>query len=250
MTRQWAKHRSACLTIVLATAGCGTTHNRQSEPSLRPSPSSKTASQPSKDLPPEKAAQVCFTVATELARKGYETEAIEQYEKAGKLDPRNAEVAHRLAVLFDRQGNVVRAQTEYHRALEVSPNNPDLLNDMGYFAYERSNWTEAESWLRKALAANPKHDRACVNLGMALAQQGKVEEALATFSKVVTPAQAQANVGMILAQRGRIQDARKAFKESLNHDPDSKVVHAALAALERTSPAKGDSSFTAASTVK
>ena len=68
---------------------------------------------------------------------------------------------------------------------------------MGYFCYERGNWSEAETWLRKALTAAPKHARARVNLGMTLAQQGKSQEALAEFTAVLSPAEAQANLGMI-----------------------------------------------------
>jgi Flp pilus assembly protein TadD len=104
---------------------------------------------------------------------------------------------------------------------------------MGYFCYGRGDWAEAERWLRKAVAAAPKNGRARVNLGMAVAQQGKSEEALSEFSKAVTPAQAQANLGLIEAQRGRTEEARQALRKSLMLEPDAKIVQAALAALEK-----------------
>ncbi len=60
-----------------------------------------------------------------------------------------------------------------------------------------------------------------------------MDEALAAFAAVVSPAEAQANLGMILAQRGQVEEARQAFRKSLASEPDSKVVRAALAALEK-----------------
>jgi Tfp pilus assembly protein PilF len=233
MTWRSTPLRVAWLSVVLATVGCGMTRNRGTELAARPAPAVERAVRPAKDLPPGQAAKLCLNVAAELEKNGYETEAIEQYEKAEKLDPRSVKVAHRLAVLYDRQGNIVRAQAEYRRTLETSPKDADLINDMGYFCYERGNWTEAERWLRKALAVDPKHARAHVNLGMALAQQGKVDEALAAFAAVVSPAEAQANLGMILAQRGQVEEAKQAFRKSLDSEPDSKVVRAALTALEK-----------------
>jgi len=223
----------AVLSLTLLASGCAVTRNRGTELASTPVPTVDAGTQSMKDLPPDRAAKVCLTVAAELEKNGYESEAIDQYEKARKHDPRSIEATHRLAVLYDRQGDVVRAQTEYRRALEMSPKDPDLLNDMGYFCYERGNWSEAETWLRKALTAAPKHARARVNLGMTLAQQGKSQEALAEFTAVLSPAEAQANLGMIQAQRGQFEEAKQAFRKSLDLEPSSKVVRAALAKLEK-----------------
>jgi len=223
----------AALWAAVLAAGCGTTRNRDQDLTVAPLPPGRAETQRVKELPPDRAAKVCLTVAHELDKSGYPNEAIEQYERALKHDPQAIGAMHRLAVLYDRQGDVVRAQSAYRRALELSPKDPNLLSDMGYFCYERGNWTEAETWLRKALAANPKHARARINLGMALAQQGKPQEALAAFSQVIPPAEAQANLGMILAQRGELEAARQALRQSLKLEPASKVVQAALARLEK-----------------
>jgi Tfp pilus assembly protein PilF len=223
----------AALSGALLAPGCGTTRNRDKDLAVAPLPATRAESEPVKDLPPDRAAKACLTVAEELEKNGYATEAAEQYERALKHNPRSVEATHRLAVIHDRQGDVVRAQAGYRRALELKPKDPDLLNDMGYFCYERANWTEAETWLRKALEFDPKHARARVNLGMTLAQQGKSKEALEAFAAVVSPAEAQANLGMILAQRGQLDEARQAFRKSLDLEPSSKIAQAALAKLEK-----------------
>jgi Tfp pilus assembly protein PilF len=237
--RQIAKW-AVVLAAPLTAPGCGTTRNRGTEASVPKGPTVEAPPQAAKDLSHDAAVKVSLAVAGELEKSGYFNEAIEQYEKVKKLDPRSTRAAHRLAVLHDRKGDVVRAQAEYERALEMDPKNPDLLNDMGYFCYGRGDWAGAERWLRKAVAAAPKNERARVNLGMAVAQQGKSAEALSEFSKVVTPAQAQANLGLIEAQRGRTEEARQALRKSLMLEPDAKIVQAALAALEKPADAVTD----------
>ncbi|MEA2633063.1 MAG: hypothetical protein QOE66_3282 [Chloroflexota bacterium] len=233
--------RIAKWAVVLAApwpaAGCGTIRNRGTEVAAAKAPTVEAKPPPAKELSHDSTVKLCLTVAGELEKGGYVTEAIEQYEKAKKLDPRSTRVAHRLAVLHDRRGDIVRARAEYQRALEGEPRNPDLLNDMGYFCYGRGDWAEAERWLRKALAAAPENGRARVNLGMALAQQGNSAEALAEFSRAVSPAQAQANLGLIEAQRGRTEEAKQALRRSLALEPDAKIAQAALAALERPATA-------------
>ena len=236
MWRRFEWVGTVALSAVLLAAGCGTTGKRDKDLAIAPPPPSRVEPRPEKDLPPDRAVKVCLSVAEELERSGYLTEAAEQYNKALKYDPRSLQATHRLAVIYDSQGDVVRAQSGYKHALELSPKDPALLNDMGYFCYERGRWSEAEDWLRKALAADPKNARARINLGMALAQQGKSQEALAAFNKVVGPAEAQANLGMILAQCGQLEEAKKALQQSLTLEPASKVVQAALARLEKPAP--------------
>jgi Tfp pilus assembly protein PilF len=196
-------------------------------------PAEQVKVNPRAELPPAKAAEVCLRTALELEKSGYHDEAAKEYEKAREFNPRLSQIARRLAVLYDKQGNDERAKSEYQRALAASPNDPELLNDVGYFAYERGLWSEAEEWLRKAIALDPNHQRAWVNLGMALGQQGRNQESLNAFSRVVTPAEAEKNLGIILAQRGDIQQAKMALQRSLMIEPDAKLPRAILAELDQ-----------------
>jgi hypothetical protein len=139
-------------------------------------------------------------------------------------------------VLYDRQGDFKHADAEYKKAVEARPKDADLLNDLAYHYYQCGDWVLAEASLRKALAVNPKHERAWINLGMALAQQGKVEEAFKAFTKVISPAEAKSNLGMILAQNGKKGAANQAFRESLEMEPDAPATRAALAQLEKEKP--------------
>jgi Flp pilus assembly protein TadD len=234
-----SRRRQRCLTGLAAFSMIGTMIGCQTTPSrelgLTPMAQSsieRTASH-TPNISPQKAAKLALEAAVQMEKSGHERVAVEQYEKARQLDPKLTQVAHRLAVLHDRQGDFARAAIEYKKALEARPKDADLLNDMAYHCYQRGDWSGAETWLRQALAVDPKHQRAWINLGMTLAQQGKTKEGFEAFAKVVSPAEAKSNLGMILAQRGQYEDARQAFRESLALEPDSPLTRAALTRLEK-----------------
>jgi Tfp pilus assembly protein PilF len=183
-------------------------------------------------LPPKECAEICLTIGTELEKGGYLADAAIQYEKVRKLDPKTQVVGRRLAVLYDQLGEERRALTEYDDALKRTPKDADLLNDYGYFHYSRGRWQPAETAFRQALAQNPTHERAIINLGMTLAQQGKLDEAMQTFVKINSQAQAKANIAFALATQGKRALAMQAYREALQIEPGLMSARQGLATLE------------------
>jgi Tfp pilus assembly protein PilF len=186
----------------------------------------------SKELPSDEAGRVCLGTAEQLEKSGDEVNAILLYEKARALDSK-CKVGHRLAVLYDRQGNFQKAQDEYLKALKQSPHDADLLNDLGYGYYSRGRWAEAEKYLRQAVALKPKHAHATMNLAMCVGEQGRYDEALELFGKVVTPAQARCNLAFIMTTQRKWPEAKRTYQEALQIDPDIPIARAALAKLEK-----------------
>jgi Tfp pilus assembly protein PilF len=154
----------------------------------------------------------------------------------------------RLAVLHDRQGDDARAETEYLLAVDVKPRDAERLNALGYFHYSRGRYAEAEKWLRQATAVNPGYQKAWVNLGLTLAQQGHLAEGLAILTNALGPAQAYAKLGMILAERGESGAARDALAKALRLNPEMKEARLALAHLPNPSPARPDANRIATAT--
>jgi Tfp pilus assembly protein PilF len=217
---------SGAAVLLLALAGCVTTGPFATH---SPPPAEKARA---RELSPAQAAEVCWATAEELRKRGYEAEAIAQYEKVREHAPDYPQVAWRLAVLYDRQGDAARSSALYQQALQVEPRNPDLLNDLGYFYYQREDWAQAEHWLREALAVDPKHARANVNLGLTLGRQGRANESLECFARVLPPAQAMCNVGVLLSHLGRREDARRFFEDALRQDRTLTQARAFLAWLD------------------
>lgn len=222
-----------CLLLaVTGLTGCVTLNPQPPQPSpgLLPAAPLRHAG---KELTPAEQVEVSWAAAEEMRKQGLEAEALVHYEKVREHAPQHPSLAWRLAVLHDRQGNAGRAAAEYERALRADPRNPDLLNDVGYFHLQRDELPQAEKHLRDALAVRPEHERANVNLGLALGRQGRAEEGLACFARVLPPAQARCNVGLILAQKGRVEEARRWLREALQLDPKLAQARAFLDHLER-----------------
>lgn len=184
---------------------------------------------------PRKQPGEALAVARELDAKGREAEAASHYERARQEDPTLA-LEHRLAVLYDRQGQDDRAQAEYRKALEREPNNASLHNDFGYFHYQRGRYNEAEKWLRKATELDAPSGRAWVNLGLALAHQGRDAESLQAFGKALPPAEAKYNLGVVQAKLGRHDEARLTLEHALRLNPELRNGQALVAAIDAGGP--------------
>ena len=229
-TRQWA--RAAGVALLVGPCGC-----LQLPAVLRPTPADAPPAEPpataAVELPDRESARVCLRTAQEYEKNRQAAEAARLFEKARELDPKGGrEAGRRLAVLYDTLGEVGRADAEYDRLLADAPKDADLLNDAGYGRYSRGDWAAAAGLFQRAVKADPGHKRARVNLGLALAQQGKKAEALAAFGAAVRPADAHSNLGFVLAARGDRAGAAAEYREALALDPGHKLARAALEKLD------------------
>jgi tetratricopeptide (TPR) repeat protein len=185
-------------------------------------------------LPSAKTAELQFALAEDLVKKGQGAAAILQFEKARQNDPRlSARAARRLGVLYDLVGEPAKSMTEFQAALKEFPKDAELLTDVGYAYYNRGDWAEAEKHLRLALTVDAQCKRARMNLGMTLVQTGKLEQGLAEFEAVVSPAEAQANLGFLLLAQGKRPEARQAYQRALELEPNLRVARTALEKMEQ-----------------
>jgi Tfp pilus assembly protein PilF len=185
------------------------------------------------DLPTAQKAKITLAVAQDLERAGHEEQAIQEYERARSYNPSLKNIARHLGPLYDRVGQHKRAMEEYERAIKESPRDADLCNDLGYHYYSLGKWTEAEAQYRHALQLNPKHLKAWNNLGLALAQQGRYDDSLKAFSKVVSPGAAYSNVAFVLTAQGKREAAREAYLKALQLEPNLLIARKALQKLDQ-----------------
>ncbi len=96
-------------------------------------------------------------------------------------------------------------------------------------------WRDSESLWMNALKYNPRHIWAANNLGNALAEQGRTDEAIAQYHVAIRnhPSNAFAyyNLGNSLSKKGLSVQALPAYREALRWDPDYAQAHNNLAAL-------------------
>ncbi len=179
------------------------------------------------------------------AQGGFEA-AIAEYQKAldacahgglslvrGKGLGEKQSLAHRrMGAAFDRLGRFAQAEVHYRAALKLHPDDHKVWNDSGYSYYLQGRWIDAERNLKMAAKLDPENPRCQTNLGLALAAEGKTDEALAALSKAGGPAAAHANLGYLLAALGKTEEARKQYQDALKLQPDLAPVRQALATLD------------------
>jgi protein O-GlcNAc transferase len=170
-----------------------------------------------------------------------EAEAL--YRQALAEDPQNIDALHFLGVVALQRGDPAQAVVLISQALSRNPANPPACNNLGLALAAQGKRREAVSAWLDALALHPEFADAARNLrenlgvlppdpasdahfdqGNAYKDQGRLEEAIASYRKAVflAPAFAAAhvNLGGALAQHGRHAEACLSFRKALILEPE------------------------------
>ncbi len=114
--------------------------------------------------------------------------------------------------------------TLFKHTLDVTPNNYLAHNNLGVALSEQGRIEEAMKQYRKVVEINPNYAMAYYNLGLALGQQGRFEETIGYFVKAlqIKPNYAEAyyNMGVSLGKMGNYPEELKAYKRAINVKPD------------------------------
>ncbi len=100
-------------------------------------------------------------------------------------------------------------------------------NEQGLALAAQGRLDEALAEFQKALQIKPDYAEAYLNLGNALVRRGRVDEAIALFRKAleIKPnyAEAHNDLGMVLAASARIDEAISHFRKALEIKPEFKA---------------------------
>ena len=189
--------------------------------------------------------------------------AIQRFEHALALDPRNAEALNNLAVIYRQTGDTDRALSFVTRAVTREPDNGEILYNLGNIQKDVGNYPEAINAYQRAIAVQPELSVAYNNLGTLYDMTGDHTRALETFRRglnhdanhpmlnynagntlqeagQLTEAErhyqaahksrpgwtdAINNLGIIHEQQGNLIDAEATFRELLEIDPDNISAH-------------------------
>ena len=117
----------------------------------------------------------------------------------------------------------------YRTALELKFDHADAHYNLGIALKDQGKLDEAVAAYRTALELKPDHADAHNNLGNALKGQGKLDEAVAAFRKALElkpdHADAHNNLGNALKDLGKLDEAVAAFHKALELKPDHADAH-------------------------
>lgn len=128
------------------------------------------------------------------------------------------------AMAHHQNGRLTEAEVIYRRILEVDDRNADALHLLGVVAIQSGQKDLAVDRISKAIAINDTVPTYHSNLGVALKDLGRLEEALAAYDAAVRLApdyaDAQFNRGLLLQSLGRPGDALAAYAAAVLSNPD------------------------------
>jgi len=120
-------------------------------------------------------------------------------------------------------------ETLFRHALAVTKNNSVAHFNLGYALDEKSRINEAISQYQEAIRLNPKDAEAHNNLGVDLNKKGQTDEAINEYLEAIRLkpdyAEPHNNLGLILNHQEKIVEAVRHFQEAIHLKPDYAEPH-------------------------
>ncbi len=168
-----------------------------------------------------------------LFQQGKSKEAVVAFEKALEVDPKHWKAHNNIALASIDLGELELAEAHYRESLAIKPQ-PAIYNDLG-FALERQGLTEdAVEAYRKALKLDPDSAAARFNLGASLVRSGEFAEAerhLRVALKKNPNTQTYTALGIALWQQGRVDEAITDLRAAIKADPKNAAPYDALGTI-------------------
>jgi tetratricopeptide (TPR) repeat protein len=204
-------------------------------------------------------AEARFSTGLMHLREGRLDMALEDFQKAAKLDPKNPYVMKGLGQAYAAKQKWGDAISAFRKSLELNPYYVDVRNDLGMAlmlsgdhdagkkeflaafgdptnptpeisarnlgqAYmEEKNYPEAMNWFRTSLNRNKGYADAYMGLGTALINLGRLEEAIAQMEAGVKELPEDPSLllalGQVYFKGGRFTEARARLEEAVRKDP-------------------------------
>jgi Tfp pilus assembly protein PilF len=185
-----------------------------------------------------------FDHASELAEKGQDAAAVEEWETLATSHPEDARIHNNLALELVRVGKFGDAVPHFQKALEL---NPLYYSVHGSLAAALLKTGRADQALREyevALRIYPGSPDLHNSYGNALAWSGRLDDAIAQFTKAIAlnPALAEAhnNLGIAFARQDRLSDASEQFAAAIELNPSFAEAHNNLGIALLSDPLHAD----------
>ena len=171
-------------------------------------------------------------------QRGRLDDAIEQFDAALKMEPRDSSAEFGLAEAYRRKRMFTEAAASLAKVEELDAKFPGLLLERGRLAEAQGDIEGAITGYRAALAESPDDAALKSRLGAALVLTGELAEAEALLREVlkVQPYSAEAEhfLGRVELQRGQVEASRLRLERAARLAPDNGTyrMYVAWAALE------------------
>jgi tetratricopeptide (TPR) repeat protein len=114
--------------------------------------------------------------AVQLYRQGQREQAVAEFGRAAREDPKSALPHVYLSRMAREVGNLTEARDEANKAIQADPANALALREMGAYLLTAGNYELARRFYVRAVTADPSDKTAQGYLGCSLIRLGRVDE--------------------------------------------------------------------------
>ena len=168
-------------------------------------------------------------------KKGLNTAAFEEYQKALLIDPNDADIYNNLGIYYNKMNLFDDAIRHFIRCLNINPKHPRAYNNLGIVFTKQRQLDEAIQVFRQAISINPLYPDAHNNLGIAYYRKGLMDEAEREFKLAISiesyHAEAHNDLGILYNDRHLFADAIKEFETAVQIKPNYANAHMNLGAV-------------------
>ncbi len=150
---------------------------------------------------------VLINLGLAYVERGQYQVAMDQYNKALKIDPNSHDAHTAIANLYEIIEQSELAQQHYKKAVELAPENPSALNNYGKYLCNQGNYQEAATYFSKA-AQTPLYARPWLpltNAGQCMQKAEKFDQAEQNYRAALKKHPTYAPALMAMAQLSYIQ---------------------------------------------
>jgi serine/threonine protein kinase/tetratricopeptide (TPR) repeat protein len=144
--------------------------------------------------------------------------ALQEFQNALKINPRDSEAVKGMAGAFERMGRIQDAESSYKRAIALRPDFWDGYNSLGFFYYRQQRYKEAIEQFQRVIQLTPDNGTAHSNLGGQYQNIGDYQKAEEEFKKSIALAptyMAYANLGSLYETQARHAESAQMTEQAL-----------------------------------
>ena len=171
--------------------------------------------------------------------------AMEEFERALNLAPRDAGAIQGMAQTYQRLGRNQEAESMFRRGAALRPDSWEGYLRLGNFYYTLRRFPEAESQYRRVLELAPENAPAYINLGTVLTNENRYGEARTVLERAVSlnpTYSAYNNLANVYYLEGRYADAATIYQKALRLNNADYLVWGNLGAAYAAAPALANQS--------
>ncbi|MEM8985460.1 MAG: tetratricopeptide repeat protein [Pseudomonadota bacterium] len=160
---------------------------------------------------------------------------------AAEADPQDASARHVLAVSLEKLGQLHKALESYEIAQQLDPTDPDIYLNLGLLAWKLDMIEAAEKFFRIHLKILPNSVEGLNNLGGALRDQGRFDDAIEVLRGAIYLHQDSGmlwnSLGTVMVEAEDHANAMTFYEEAVRIEPDlGRAYHNMGYALSVTGP--------------